>query len=829
MDFKRFILLIFALATLAMPAYAVPSADEKAKNLNDLRITLKEDYLARDANQQAFLEEYTVAQERIMNVIDRNEDLPRLLYTQDPDYTFNLAWILKQISQEYNDFLKESEYYDHIFHSIDFEQDRYQRLIRSLEQRPVEPELEACRDSCHFYATELLASYQRLRDTLWAGHMLYHEAVDRLKETDEYVQSRFNLMQDHIFKEGQTSWAVILSDPKRFIEQMEQEMDDQYNNRDLLSRLKPEEYAMEDEHRDRSENTLQLFAGILLILILMLYMLVCILLFRLIARIFPFGRSLSSPQKTLIGLLAGCLIFLIVRLIRGHSDDIFINAMLRMVETFVFLLTLIVTSLLVRVKPQQLKESFRLYLPSIFTALLIILCRVSFMPDKLMTLILAPILLLLCIRQAVVCIRYRRRTARIDIILGWISLAVTAAAMVVALCGYTFAAMLILMWWFFQLVIILTVQCLVYLLRIYKEKRMNPRINKYHQRIARLTGLDKNSLLFGFTWFYDLIAGVILPLIVVLSIPLCIQLTMDVFDFNKLFHAIYQTPFIHLTDKEGADVFRLSFRGIIMLVSMFFVFRYLDKMIHSLWQSYRYAAVTRKSRRKTVRSNEINLSLGNSVISVLVWLVYIAIVVVVLRIPLGSMTLIAGGLSAGIGLALKDTINNFLYGIQLMSGRLRVGDYIECDGIRGKVTAISYQNTQLQTMDDNLIVFTNTTLFSKNFKNLSRGSAYEAVKIPFSVSYESDLDRVRAIMQEASQALMTKDRFDRDVVDPKRGIKVALVNFGDDGIDLALSQYVLVEERNGYIGRARYLIYKTLKDNGIDMPMSQVEVHMFNS
>ena len=828
MDFKRFLLLIIALAALAMPAYAYPDEDEKAKNLNDLRITLKEDYLARDADQQAFREEYTVAQERIMNVIDRNEDLPRLLYTQDPDYTFNLAWILKQISKEYDSFLKESEYYDQIFHGIDFEQERYQRLIRSLEQRPVEPELEACRDSCLFYATELLAGYQQLRDTLWADHQLYHEAVDRLEETNVYVQSRFDLMQDHIFKEGQTPWSVILSDPKRFIAQMEKEMDDQYNHMDLLSRFKPDEYAVEGDHRDRSENTLQLIAGILLIIILLVYTLICILLFRLIARL-PFGRSLSSPQKTLIGLLAGCLIFLFVRLIRGHSSDIFIQNMLLMVESFVFLLTLIVTSLLIRVKPLQLKESFRLYLPNIFTALLIILCRVSFMPDKLMTLILAPILLLLCIRQAVVCIRYRRRTDRFDIVLGWTSLAVMAAAMIVALCGFTFAAMLVLMWWFFQLVIILTVQCLVYLLQIYKEKRMNPRINKYHQRIARLTGLDKNSLLFGFTWFYDLVAGVVLPLIVVLSIPLCLQLTMGVFDFDKLFRAIYQTPFIHLTDKEGADVFRLSFRGIIMLASMFFVFRYLDKVIHSLWQSYRYATVTRKSRRKMVRSNEINLSLGNSVISVLVWLVYIGIVVVVLRIPLGSMTLIAGGLSAGIGLALKDTINNFLYGIQLMSGRLRVGDYIECDGIRGKVTAISYQNTQLQTMDENLIVFTNTALFSKNFKNLSRGSAYEAVKVPFSVSYDSDIDRVRAILEEASTVLMTKDRFDRDVVDPKRGIKVALVNFGDNGIDLALSQYVLVEERNGYIGRARNLIYKTLKDNGIDMPMSQVEVHMVNS
>ena len=161
-----------------------------------------------------------------------------------------------------------------------------------------------------------------------------------------------------------------------------------------------------------------------------------------------------------------------------------------------------------------------------------------------------------------------------------------------------------------------------------------------------------------------------------------------------------------------------------------------------------------------------------------------------------------------------------------MSGRLRVGDFIECDGIRGKVTSISYQTTQIQTLEDTLIAFTNTTLFNKNFKNLTRTSAYEYVKVTCGVSYGTDVEKVRKVLLEASQKLMTKDKYGRNVVDAKRGITVTLDNFGDSSVDIALKQYVLVEERHGYIARAQELIYNTLKENGIEIPFPQRDIYI---
>ena len=209
-----------------------------------------------------------------------------------------------------------------------------------------------------------------------------------------------------------------------------------------------------------------------------------------------------------------------------------------------------------------------------------------------------------------------------------------------------------------------------------------------------------------------------------------------------------------------------------------------------------------------------------------IWFVYADLVILTLDIPTASLGLIAGGLSAGIGLALKDIINNFIYGIQLLSGRLRVGDFIECDGIRGKVVSINYQTTQISSIGEVMISFTNTTLFNKNFKNLTRGSAYEYVSVPISVSYGTDIQKVRELLLEASQQLLTKDKYGRDIVDPKRGVNVGLSEFGDSGITVCLKQFVLVEERWGYANRARELIYKTFNENGITIPFPQCDVHL---
>ena len=75
----------------------------------------------------------------------------------------------------------------------------------------------------------------------------------------------------------------------------------------------------------------------------------------------------------------------------------------------------------------------------------------------------------------------------------------------------------------------------------------------------------------------------------------------------------------------------------------------------------------------------------------------------------------------------------------------------------------------------------------------------------------------------------TKDKYGRNIVDPKRGVVVAFETFGDSSIDIALKQYVLVEERYVYEARVKELVYNTLNENGIEIPFPQRDVHIIST
>ena len=496
------------------------------------------------------------------------------------------------------------------------------------------------------------------------------------------------------------------------------------------------------------------------------------------------------------------------------------------VNTFLWLLIAISGSLLLRVKPDQFRQGFLLYSATFLVVLMIIACRITFMPDKLMVLLFPPVLFLIVVWQLFCCIKLSRGATSVDRTLGWVSLAIYLVAFVFAFLGYTFVALLILVWWYFLLAAWLTVVCILDLMGRYKQRWLDKRVDAMRSRITYVTGEDRESLLFGATWFYDLIRQVAIPTIVLLSFPLCVRLSLGIFDFDDLYVKFYENPFIQLFDKAGVETLRVSGKSIIYLLILYYVLRYFSRAVHAIWQYVRYTAFMRKHNRNTIRANEINLSLGNSIISVLIWLLFAMVVISVWQIPTGSLGLVAGGLSAGIGLALKDVINNFIYGIQLMGGRLRVGDWIECDGVRGKVTAINYQCVQAETIEGTEMSFLNSSLFGKNFNNLTRNNSYELTIVTVGVAYGTDVKQVREILVEAMQKMRTKDQYGREIVDPKYGVNVVVSNMSDSAVDIAVKQYVLVAEKIGYTDRAKEVIYETLTSAGITIAFPQCDVHL---
>jgi small-conductance mechanosensitive channel len=176
---------------------------------------------------------------------------------------------------------------------------------------------------------------------------------------------------------------------------------------------------------------------------------------------------------------------------------------------------------------------------------------------------------------------------------------------------------------------------------------------------------------------------------------------------------------------------------------------------------------------------------------------------------------------------MKDILENFIYGLSLMSGRVRVGDYIECDGILGKVESIGYQSTQIVTLDGSMIAFLNTSLFNKNFKNFTKNHSYEYVKLPIGVAYGVKVDEVRELLETNLNTLNdTTSVTGRPVIQKKQGFKVFFGDFGESSVDLIVAFWVLVEEKINFVYKVKETIYNTLQDNSIEIPFPQRDIYI---
>lgn len=642
-----------------------------------------------------------------------------------------------------------------------------------------------------------------------------------MEESYQYARDYYGILENKVFVEGQTPWRTILAHPGKYWKEAWEAMGEKYTL-NFIKVFRDKEFDYESEeitNDDQMANSLKIYWLLFYVLaFFIIWGLAALLLIPVYRFVKPIGKRVSKEQKRYIALLLGCILYIILSY--ESSDDALVRKGVIVVHTFIWLLVAINTALLIRLEPAKLKSSVRLYMPTILLALFVIAFRLLFVPNAFMNFFFPLLLLVMLLWQLGANLLHSAKADRVDTVIGWISFGVTAAATLIAWCGFVFLSLIILVWWYFQLAIILAVVSIWSLTLLYKKGRLEKRLAAYRDKITYVTGPAKEQLLFGATWFYDLIREVLIPVIVLFSVPTCAYWALGIFEFKDLYLTIFEKPFF--TQGE----FRISIYSILFLAGMFAIFRYVNKGLHTLWQTSAYRLYLRKHNRTTVRNNEINLSLGNSLLSVFVWFIYADLLIMTLHIPTGSLGLVAGGLSAGIGLALKDILNNFIYGIQLMGGRLRVGDWIVCDGVRGKVTSISYQSTQVETTDGTEMSFLNTALFNKSFNNLTKNNSYEFTKIVVGVAYGTDFQRVREIILQAMEVLKTKDNYGRDVVDPKNGIYVRFDNFGDSAVDVAVKQYVLVPERVGYIDRAKEVIYKALNDNGISIPFPQCDVHM---
>lgn len=187
----------------------------------------------------------------------------------------------------------------------------------------------------------------------------------------------------------------------------------------------------------------------------------------------------------------------------------------------------------------------------------------------------------------------------------------------------------------------------------------------------------------------------------------------------------------------------------------------------------------------------------------------------IMGIDLTAVAVLGGALGVGIGLGLQQIAANFVSGvILLIEGQTTVGDYVELDGgEKDTIVKMTARACVLETFDGKWIVVPNDHFITTRVVNYSDQGSANRYDAPFSVSYDTDINRVPEIIATAVAALPF-------VLKDPDGPDCELRGFGESSVDFAVEYWVagIDDGKNKYASQVNFAIWNALKSAGIEMP-----------
>lgn len=186
-------------------------------------------------------------------------------------------------------------------------------------------------------------------------------------------------------------------------------------------------------------------------------------------------------------------------------------------------------------------------------------------------------------------------------------------------------------------------------------------------------------------------------------------------------------------------------------------------------------------------------------------------------------TLGVGGIA--VGLALQDTLTNLFSGFYLIiSKQVRTGDYVKLDaGHEGYVTDISWRNTTIKEISNNVVIVPNSKLSTAIFTNYHLPAKEITLTMDVGVSYDSDLEEVEKVTVEVAKEVMQEIAPELKESEPY----IRFHTFNDFSIDFTL--YMRVSEYfDQRIGKHLFVkkLHKRYQQAGITIPLPIRKVYV---
>ena len=777
---KRLYIIILLMVAFVLPSNAVLKEANLDTTLYMLRTELTNYHIDLEKQNQAAKAQQLAVIQELISIVKQADQNSIMLYSQRNGYIFDMTYACHEATEQFKKFKSKAVPFRQMIKKNNVEVARFDSLINYLygmNTMFLSEEAQVNRNVDLTLAVNIRRQLVEKQKQLQAYVQAYDRTDRKLQALNDYANRRYEDIQNSIFNNGGDNYLRIL--------------------RNISMNYKEAKTSVTEKYKPVPGMMSQWDVRIIFILfgIIIFWGLISIFLnlftIRIvITQLMKHGmfesrkESFMAKRPCLIMAMTVVTFAVILGIVRMAVTQNFVIMASQLLVEYSWLVGVILVSILLRVDNDKIKNTFRIYSPLMLVGFIVIVFRIILIPNDLVNLIFPPVLLLCALWQWNVIGRKHNQVLRTDKTYAFISLAVFGVSTIFAWTGFTLLAVQLIIWWTMQLTCVLTITCCEGWLSVYAKRK----------KLADKAITDK--------WLYRFIYKVLLPISGILSFIISIYWAADVFNMSDTTWEIFNKDYIK-TSNFTASLFSIS-----EVACLYFLFNYINITSVDFMRHHFEKADPASAASKIV--------MFKNVMQVIIWGIWLMIALNVFQVGKSWLLAIFAGLSTGLGFASKDILENIYYGISLMMGRVKVGDYIICDGTRGKVSSISYTSTMLEATDGSVIAFQNSQLFSKNYKNMTKNHGYELDILEVGIAYGSNVKEVKQILIDALMKL--------DCIYQDKGVKVLLKSFDDSCITLRIVVWVNVLTQAIDDATIMECIYDTLNDHNIEIPFPQREI-----
>jgi small conductance mechanosensitive channel len=186
-----------------------------------------------------------------------------------------------------------------------------------------------------------------------------------------------------------------------------------------------------------------------------------------------------------------------------------------------------------------------------------------------------------------------------------------------------------------------------------------------------------------------------------------------------------------------------------------------------------------------------------------------------------SLIALLGAAGLAVGLALKDSLQNFASGIMLIIFRpFSAGDYVEVAGVAGVVEKVNIFSTLLRTTDNREITIPNGSIYGDVITNFSARDT-RRLDLIYSISYDDDVVLAKDVL--------TKVINDESRILPEPAPVIALSEFADSSINFIVRPWVNSSEYWDVKWSLNEKVKQAFDQNNLSIPYPQMDLHIANS